>query len=467
MRVLMVAAEAAPFAKTGGLADVIGALPKALHQLGVEVAVLIPRYRGIAAGKPFASFTIEMGGQAVPGRIEQTALPGSSVPLFLAINEHYYGRAGLYGEEGRDYPDNAERFAFLARTALELARLLRPQIIHAHDWHTALIPVYLKTIYRDLCQVKTVYTIHNLAYQGEFDRAAFKTLGLEERPELIAREKLNWMKGGILFSDLLTTVSERYAQEIQTPEFGNGLHEELRSRAGVLFGIVHGVDYTEWNPSTDRWIIKNYDWDSLEGKKENKLHLQRINGLREDPGIPLLGSVARLVEQKGFDLVAVALDDIVRLGAQYVLLGTGEQRFHQLFQKLAERHRGWVGVHLGYSDKLAHQIEAGADIFLMPSRFEPCGLNQLYSLRYGTVPIVRATGGLDDTIQDYSDGQGNGFKFKEYTAEALLSAVRRALELYKDKEAWRALQVKIMQEDHSWLQAAQRYLQLYERLVNS
>lgn len=461
----MVAAEVAPLAKTGGLADVLGALPKALHQLGVEVAVLIPHYRGIAAGKPFASFTIEVSEQAAPGRIEQTALPESSIPVFLAVNEHYYGRAGLYGEEGRDYPDNAERFAFLARAALELARLLRPQIIHTHDWHTALIPVYLKTIYRDLCQIKTLYTIHNLAYQGEFDRTAFKALGLEERPELIARGKLNWMKGGILFSDLLTTVSERYAQEIQTPEFGNGLHDELRSRAGELFGIVHGVDYTEWNPSIDRWLVKNYDWDSLEGKRENKLHLQRISGLREDLEIPLLASVARLVEQKGFDLIAAALDEIVGLGAQYVLLGTGDPRFHRLFQELAERHRGWVSVNLRYSDELAHQIEAGADIFLMPSRFEPCGLNQLYSLRYGTVPVVRATGGLDDSIRDYHDGQGNGFKFQEYTAEALLAALRRALALYEDKEAWGALQVRIMREDHSWLEAAKKYLQLYERLV--
>ncbi|MCR4405109.1 MAG: glycogen synthase GlgA [Candidatus Acetothermia bacterium] len=467
MKVLMVAAEAAPFAKTGGLADVLGALPKALHQLGLEVSILLPRYRGIPPGEPFASFTARIGGKAVEGQIERTILPGSAVPVFLAVNEHYYGRAGLYGEEGRDYPDNAERFAFLAQAALELARSVRPKIIHAHDWHTALIPVYLKTIHQDLGRIKTVYTIHNLAYQGEFDRSAFRVLGLEERPELVVRGKLNWMKGGILFSDLLTTVSERYAQEIQTPEFGNGLHEELRSRAGELFGIAHGVDYDEWNPSTDRWIIRNYDWDSLEGKKENKLYLQRLNGLREDPEIPLLGSVARLVEQKGFDLIAAALDEIIKLGAQYVLLGTGEPRFHQLFWDLAERHRGWVGVNLGYSDKLAHQIEAGADIFLMPSRFEPCGLNQLYSLRYGTVPIVRATGGLDDTIRDYSDGQGNGFKFKEYTVEALLGAVRRTLALYEDKKAWCALQARIMQEDHSWLQAARKYLQLYERLVKS
>lgn len=466
MRVLMVAAEAAPLAKTGGLADVLGALPKALYQLGLEVSLLLPRYRWIPEGETFTSFTARVGGKAVEGRIERTVLPGSTVPVFLAVNEDYYERAGLYGEEGRDYPDNAERFAFLAQAALELARSLQPEIIHAHDWHTALIPVYLKTIYQDLGQIRTVYTIHNLAYQGEFDRSDFKTLGLKERPELVARGKLNWMKGGILFSDLLTTVSERYAQEIQTPEFGFGLHEELRLRAGELFGITHGVDYDEWNPSIDRWIIRNYDWDSLEGKEENKLYLQRISGLKEAPEIPLLGSVARLVEQKGFDLIATALDEIVRLGAQYVLLGTGEQRFHQLFSELAERHRGWVGVHLGYSDELAHQIEAGADIFLMPSRFEPCGLNQLYSLRYGTVPVVRATGGLDDTIQDYSDGQGNGFKFKEYSVEALLGAVRRALALYKDKEAWRALQVRIMQEDHSWLQAARKYLQLYEHLMS-
>jgi starch synthase len=467
MMVLMVAAEATPFAKTGGLADVLGALPKALHQLGLQVSLLLPRYRGTPAGEPFISFTARIGGQAVKGRIEQTILPGSTVPVFLAVNDHYYGRAELYGEGGRDYPDNAERFAFLAQAALELARSLGPEIIHAHDWHTALIPVYLKTIYQDLDWIRTVYTIHNLAYQGEFDRSAFKTLGLEERPELVARGRMNWMKGGIIFADLLTTVSERYAQEIQTPEFGSGLHEELRSRAGELFGIVHGVDYNEWNPSTDRWIIKNYDWDSLEGKEENKLHLQRISGLREDPQIPLLGTVARLVEQKGFDLIAASLDEIMGLGAQYVLLGTGDPRFHQLFRELAERYPGWVGVKLGYSEELAHQIEAGADIFLMPSRFEPCGLNQLYSLRYGTVPIVRATGGLDDTIRDYSDGQGNGFKFKDYTVEALLSAVRRALALYRDKKAWHALQVRIMREDHSWLQAAQKYLQLYEHLLSN
>lgn len=461
----MVAAEVAPFAKTGGLADVLGALPKALHQLSTEVSLLLPRHRGIAMGEPFISFSTEMGGHELKGRIERTTLPKSAVPVFLVVNDHYYARSGLYGEGGHDYPDNAERFAFLTRAALELARSLRPEIIHAHDWHTALIPVYLKTTCQDLGWIRTVYTIHNLAYQGEFDRSAFRALGLEERPELVARGKLNWMKGGILFADLLTTVSQRYAQEIQTPEFGCGLHDELRLRAGELFGIVHGVDYDEWNPSIDRWLVKKYDWNSLEGKKENKLWLQRISSLKEDSEVPLLGSIARLVEQKGFDLIAVALDQIVKMGAQYVLLGTGDPKYHQLFQELAGRHPGSVSVNLTYSDELAHQIEAGADIFLMPSRFEPCGLNQLYSLRYGTVPVVRATGGLDDTIQDYQDGQGNGFKFREYSVEALLDAVRRALGFYKDKEAWHALQVRIMREDHSWLQAAKEYLRLYERLV--
>lgn len=465
MKVLMVASEVVPFAKTGGLADVLGALPKALSQLGLEVSVLLPRYRGLPPREPFMSFQAKLGGKAISGTIELAH--DSPIPIYFTVNEHYYDRPGLYGEGGQDYPDNLERFAFLNQAALALAQEIQPEIIHAHDWHTALIPLYLKT--REdlkLSKIKTVYTIHNLAYQGQFDRAGFKVLGLAERPELIAYGKLNLMKGGILFADLLTTVSERYAQEIQMPEYGHGLHEELRSRAGELFGIVHGVDYNEWNPAIDPFIAKRYDWDSLEDKVENKLQLQRINGLLEDPSIPLIGSVARLVEQKGLDLIAASLDEIVGMGAQYVLLGTGDPQFHQIFQRLAERHRGWVGVNLKYSEELAHQIEAGADIFLMPSRFEPCGLNQLYSLRYGTVPVVRATGGLDDTIHDYREDKGNGFKFKEYTAKAMLNALHRALDLYQDRKAWRALQARIMQEDHSWTQAAQKYLKLYERLLD-
>lgn len=469
MKVMMVASEVAPFAKTGGLADVLGALPKALHRLGVETSVVLPRYRGMALGEPVLSFQAEIGNETVVGQIERTSFPGDDVPVYLVVNDRYYDREGLYGESGQDYPDNLERFAFLDRAALALARELRPEIIHAHDWQAALIPVYLKRLYREdpaLARIRTIYTIHNLAYQGQFDRSGFKTIGLKEQPELVHQGKLNLMKGGILFANLLTTVSERYAQEIQMPELGCGLHEELRSRARDLFGLVHGVDYSEWNPAIDSLIVKNYDWDYLENKMENKLYLQRVNGLREDPAIPLIGSIARLVEQKGFDLIAQALDEIVGTGAQYILLGTGDLRYHQIFQELAARHRGSVGVNLTYSNELAHRIEAGADILLMPSQFEPCGLNQLYSLRYGTVPVVRATGGLDDTIQDYHDGQGNGFKFKEYTVEALLEAIRRALNLYKDGEAWRTLQIKIMQEDHSWERVAQKYLQLYERLSN-
>jgi len=469
MKVMMVASEVAPFAKTGGLADVLGALPRALHKLGIETSVVLPRSRGMAPGQPVLSFQAEIGNETVAGAIEQTSFPGSGVPVYLVVNDRYYDRGGLYGESGRDYPDNLERFAFLDRAALALARELRPEIIHAHDWQAALIPVYLKTLCREdpaLAGIRTIYTIHNLSYQGRFDRSGFKIIGLEERPELLHQGELNLMKGGILFADLLTTVSERYSQEIQTPEFGCGLCKELRSRAQDLLGIVHGVDYNEWSPAVDPLIVKNYDWDSLKDKMENKLYLQRINGLSFSPKIPLIGSIARLAEQKGFDLIAQALDEIVEMGAQYVLLGMGNPKYHQVFQDLAEKHRGWIGVNLEYSNELAHRIEAGADILLMPSRFEPCGLNQLYSLRYGTVPVVRATGGLDDTIQDYHGGQGNGFKFEEYTVEALLTAIHRALELYKDEEAWQTLQVRIMQEDHSWETAAQKYLQLYERLLN-
>ncbi|MFQ5795637.1 MAG: glycogen synthase GlgA [Candidatus Bipolaricaulia bacterium] len=491
LNVLMVASEGAPFAKTGGLADVVGALPEALHALGHDIRVMLPYYRMVSTNLRDLGLELErqdeievpIGGKPVQGTIYRGTFPDTSIPTYFVAVDRYYDRDELYGEGKDNYPDNLERFVFLDRAALGLVDRLDwvPDVIHCHDWQTALIPVYLKTHYRNdsrWSRVATLYTIHNLAYQGTFDatEANARIIDLDPVPEALLmtmnsemEERINLMAGGIRYVDLLNTVSERYSREIQTKEYGAGLHEMLAGRADDLYGVLNGVDYDIWNPATDPLIPTHYDRDRLEGKRENKRQLQRENRLVEDPGIPLIGAISRLAGQKGFDLVVDAIDEIVDLGAQFVLLGTGDSNLHRAFEKIADRHVGAVGINLEYNERKAHEIEAGSDMFLMPSRYEPCGLNQMYSLRYGTVPIVRATGGLDDTIQNYdpATGVGNGFKFHKYTKEALLDAVRWALEVYRsqEQETWRKLMIRGMEADHSWSASAGRYVALYERAI--
>lgn len=474
MRILFVSAEVAPFAKVGGLADVAAALPRALAELGAEVAVAMPKYRGVEAKadlEEVSRFPVSIGGEDKECVVFRSTLPGGQVPIYFLGHDPYFDREQIYGEGGGDYPDSLERFAFLSRGALSLAHHLeiKPEVIHVNDWHTALVPVYLRAGL-DLRGAKTVLTIHNLAYQGVFPWEKRAVLGLPEQA-LTALEhqgKLNLLKGGIATADLLTTVSPAYAREIL--ERGEGLEDALRARAEDLVGVLNGVDYSVWNPETDPHLWANYSARDLSGKEENKRRLQGELGLENDPRAPLVGMISRLAEQKGFDLVIPAFDRMMALGIQFVLLGTGDPRYEEFFRKAAERYQGRVAALITFSEEWAHRIEAAADIFLMPSRFEPCGLNQMYSLRYGTVPVVRATGGLADTVKDYDPGrdEGNGFVFQEYAPEAMLSALRRAVGVYRgDEEAWRRLMLRGMREDHSWEASAREYLNLYRRLVGS
>jgi starch synthase len=455
MRVLMVASEAIPFAKTGGLADVLGALPAALVRLGHEVDVVIPRYRGIAFHET------ESGGARV---------------IFLD-NPHYFDREFLYGVGNRDYDDNPARFGFLSRGALEWAARtgLRYDVVHAHDWQAGLVAVLLGTTFRGhptLGGTPAVFTIHNLAYQGIFGPEWLPALGLDrELMHVNALEfwgRVSFLKGGILFSQLITTVSPRYAQEIQTPEFGFGFDGILRSRASDLVGILNGIDYDQWDPERDVHLPMPFSASYLEGKAGCKRAVLESYGIPVSDAAmarPLVGMISRMVDQKGFDLLAAIADRLPELDANFVVLGTGERRYEDMWRTLAARHPERVGARIGFDEGLAHRIEGGADLFLMPSRFEPCGLNQMYSLRYGTVPLVRATGGLADTVRNYDPrtGEGNGFTFAEYSPAALLGTLRSALDIYKDRETWRRLQLTGMREDNSWDASARKYVQVYDQ----
>lgn len=463
MRVLFCASEIVPLAKTGGLADVAGALPAALAERGVEVRLAMPGYRGVSV--PGAAFrgpvTVSLGGERVEGRVSEGMLPGTTLPIWLIDQPSFFDRAGLYGEGGTDYPDNLARFTFFSRAVLQFlgASGWQPDVIHCHDWQTALIPVVLRAEGRR--DVPTVFTIHNLAYQGVFAADQFPITGLP--PSFFTMHglefwgKVNLLKGGLYFADVLSTVSETYAREIQTEEFGAGLDGVLRDRAGDLHGILNGVDYAAWDPSVDTLIPARYSVDDLKGKAACKAALQEAFKLPQEPRVPVIGMVTRLADQKGLDLVAAIIEELLDVGVQFVLLGTGDAKYHTLFQELQARRREHVGARLGFDNTLAHLIEAGADIFLMPSRYEPSGLNQLYSLRYGTVPVVRKTGGLADSIADGS----NGFVFEAYKPEALLDTLRRALKAYRDRARWAALQRRGMLADFSWNRSAERYRALY------
>ena len=470
---LIVGSEAQPFAKTGGLADVLGALPSALARLGWAATLVMPKYRGVAGGTRVDAFPVAVGGLRLDVSVHETPLGDGARALLVECPE-LYDRDALYGSAEGDYPDNARRFGLLSRAALEfVARQAVPiSVVHAHDWQAGLTPVLLRppTASGPLAGVPAVFTIHNLAYQGIFDASWLNRLDLD--PALMSPEaleywgRISFLKAGIVFSQVITTVSPTYALEIQTSEYGFGFEGLLRSRAADLIGILNGIDYDQWDPSRDPYLPTPYDAAHLEPKRAAKKLVLRSVGLPDaEERRPLVGLISRLVDQKGFDLLAEIGDELPRLGASFVVLGTGEARYEELWRRLAAKYPDRIAVRIGFDEAMAHRIEGGADLFLMPSRFEPCGLNQMYSLRYGTVPVVRATGGLADTVRnvDPATGEGTGFTFEAYTAEALLAALRRALHAYQDEKAWRRIQNAGMRQDFSWEASARQYVEVYKR----
>ncbi len=482
LRVLIVSAEIAPFAKTGGLADVTAALGRYLARAGHDVQLLMPLYRSVAQSRRPLSFPARLEGlrttlgpRSFPYSIATAPMPKrDAVVHFLASNE-LYDREGIYTQDS----DEPLRFAFLSHAALEFCQHLgwSPDVIHINDWHTGLLPLYLRTHFgwdRIFKDTRTLLTIHNIGYQGVFGQAVVEQVSLGNERRLLHQEdlsagKVNFLKTGILYADALTTVSETYAREIQQKEHGLGLEELLRSRSDALFGVVNGVDYDDWNPEVDTLIPHNYSADTLWGKEANKRALLEDFHLPYDPDAPVFGIVSRLTAQKGFELLPDILPVLLReVDMRLVVLGSGEERYEQNFQWLRDAFPSKVGVYRGYDEKLAHRIEAGSDLFLMPSRYEPCGLNQMYSLKYGTVPIVRRTGGLADTVEPYdpATGEGTGFVFDEFEPRALLGAIREALHCWRDRFTWQRLMRNGMSRDFSWARQGARYVELYRELVS-
>ena len=484
VNILIVSSEAIPFAKTGGLADVVGALPVELSKLGHRVTVMLPAYRcttecGQETEPTDVRFDIPIGNKIVSGDLLRSSLPDSNVPVYLVRQPDYFDRPELYGQKNEDYKDNCERFVFFNRAVMESIRMLdlSPNIIHANDWQTGLIPAYLDIEYRDAPGyggIGTVFTIHNMAYQGQFWHWDMLLTGLDWKyfnyHQMEFYGSLNLLKTGIVFSDSVTTVSPTYANEIQHTDLGCGLQETLQQRGASVSGIINGVDYSIWNPQTDTKIAVNYgadDWQN--GKGECKRALQEELGLPVRSEVPVIGIVGRLVDQKGFDLISRVIKQwAIHADVQWTILGTGAPEYHELFESLMNQHPDKVAARLEFSDQLAHRIEAGADIFLMPSRYEPCGLNQLYSLKYGTVPVVHRTGGLADTIahptgENLANHRANGFMFDEYDARALESTLGAACDMYfNDKAAWHQLVTTGMRQDWSWTTSAKAYEKLYE-----
>ncbi|MBX7165799.1 MAG: glycogen synthase GlgA [Pirellulales bacterium] len=487
MNVLLATAEAVPFAKTGGLGDVCGALPRALARLGENTAVILPAYRsalksGQALNSVGSEFAIPIGSKQVVGSLLESRLPGTNVPVYLVRQDHYFDRPEIYREQGVDYIDNCERSVFFCRAVLETIRQLelRVDVLHCNDWTTGLLPALLKTEYRGVPHFEhlvSLMTIHNLAYQGTFWHWDMALTGLDWKyfnwQQMEFYGQLNLLKTGLAFADAINTVSPRYAEEIQSAPLGCGLEGLLQHRREVVSGILNGCDYDEWNPATDAHLPERFDVNSYAvGKARCKQALQEELGLPVDPRVPLVAFVGRLSDQKGIDLVEAVIKDWVQHSdVQWAILGTGEPTYHERFALLADRHPHRVAVRLMFSEPLAHRIEAGADLFLMPSRYEPCGLNQMYSLRYGTVPVVRATGGLADTITDatdaaLADGTANGFSFQEYSPLALSEKLRHAVTLRETQpEVWGRLLETGMRQDWSWDRSARQYVELYEKML--
>lgn len=472
MNVLFAASEAVPFVKTGGLADVIGSLPEALAKQGIHVRVILPKYEDIPDHYKQQMvtkhiITVHVGYREQYCGIQELVVQG--VHYYFIDNEFYFRRNGLYG-----YGDDGERYAFFCRAVMEALPLLdfTPEWIHCHDWQTGLIPFFFKTQYADrpfFQNISSMFTIHNLKYQGHFSRDLMKDL-TGARDEDFSLDGLGYydggscLKAGLVYSDIITTVSKTYAEEIQTWEFGENLEGLLRKRSDVLFGIVNGIDNVAFDPMTDRHIDVCYR-DSLVKKRKNKVKMQENLGLTVDENIPLIGIVSRLVQQKGFDLIEHALQEILKLGVQLVILGTGDWKYEQMFRETAQRYPQQVSAHISFYEPFSRKIYAASDMFLMPSLFEPCGLGQLIALRYRSVPIVRETGGLKDTVQAYNEftGKGNGFSFTHYFASDMLHTLRRAVEFYKQETEWKRIIRNIAKVDYGWDESAQQYIALYNR----
>ena len=456
MKVLLAASEVVPFAKTGGLADVAGSLPIALEEMGVDVRVIMPKY----------------GSVKVKG--DQTVI-GKDVKVYFVENDEYFDRKELYGDKFGDYHDNLERFSFFSREILERCKKenFQPDIIHCNDWQTALVPVYLNTLYKYdpfFANTKVLYTIHNLAYQGVFAKDEFPKMGLDwalftiEYFEFYGKVSLS--KAGLVYANAVSTVSPTYAKEMLTKEFGCGLEGVLKTREKDLFGILNGIDYNAWNSMTDKKIFKHYSAATLDDKYINKERLQKELGLKVDRDIPMIGMTARLADQKGLDLLAKVIDELLNMKIQFVLLGTGDTKYHILFEKMGRIHNKNTSINLRFDATLAQKIYAASDLFLIPSRYEPCGLGQLISFRYGTVPVVRETGGLKDSVKEFNQKskEGDGFTFSEYRADHLFAAIKRALALFKNKAVWTGLVKKAMSLDFSWEASAKEYIKLYEKI---
>ena len=477
MHIAFVASECVPYSKTGGLADVVGALPRALASLGHQVSVYLPRYRQTKlpdAETVVHSITVPFDDKY---RFCSVVAPGTNAGIRFYFVDYppYFNREALYGTSAADYPDNAERFALFSRAVLEASKILGvPHVFHCHDWQSALVPVMLRTLYTEdpaFREVGTVFTIHNMGYQGLFPPDILPLLMLPWDLLTISKMEffgqVNFLKGALVFSDYVTTVSKKYSQEIQTTEYGFGLEGVLRNRAATVTGILNGVDYDEWSPQTDKFIASKYSPQDLSGKLKCKQDLLNAYGVTNaDPKVPVIGIVSRFAAQKGFDLIAQVMDRLAREEMIMVVLGTGDKPYEEMFVRLNKQFPNKIAIKVAYDNAIAHKIEAGADMFLMPSRYEPCGLNQIYSLKYGTVPIVRATGGLDDTIEpfDARTGKGTGFKFTEYTGEALLATVKQALVAYRDQSSWQTLMRNGMGRDFSWGASAREYGKIYDRV---
>ncbi|MBZ0070316.1 MAG: glycogen synthase GlgA [Gammaproteobacteria bacterium] len=480
MKILFASSEAHPLIKTGGLADVSGALPKALAGLGQDVRLVLPAYWDLLArtGEAREVGRVDIVAGMGPVRILQTTLPDTDLSVYLVAAPHCFDRLGnpYVGPDGRDWPDNAQRFASFARAVVELAMDRaglgwQPDLVHCNDWQTGLVPALLGL---ETTRPATVFTVHNLAYQGLFDRTTFETLRLPAEwwsPQALEfHDQVSFIKGGLVYADRITTVSPTYAREIRTPELGNGLDGLLNTRADALSGILNGADYSQWDPATDPLLRHHFSAAQPQGKAANKTALQEAFGLPQDAHLPLLVHVGRLVEQKGIDLLLDILPELMTRPLQVALLGSGQKQLEDALRTAQAAYPRRFGLRLGYDEPLAHLLEAGGDAFLMPSRFEPCGLNQIYSLRYGTLPIVRRTGGLADTVVDtdaasLQQGTATGFVFDAASPEALLAVIDRALTLYQQPDAWARVMQTAMRQDYSWTRSAQRYVDLYRALA--
>ncbi|RKX27798.1 MAG: glycogen synthase GlgA [Candidatus Zixiibacteriota bacterium] len=487
LKILMAAPEAGPFVRTGGLGDVMSALPAALAREGHDVKVFIPRY-GIIDGthhgikRQDIRAEVSLEDQVYEVSTEHVNDGMSGAELVFVANPELFDRPDLYQDPatGKDFTDNYLRFAFFCRAVIEIVKELRwqPDVIHVHDWQAALIPVYLKSIYADdefFAHTRTILTIHNLAFQGLFEAEQFPGLDLPEEMfysetgELEFYGSVNFLKAGIVMADAITTVSEQYSKEIQTKEFGCGLEGVLQTRADDLHGIVNGVDYSVWSPSRDKLIPCRYGLLNLSGKRTSRVELLGKAGLPIRDTAPLVGMITRLTEQKGLDLLVDGAKELFELNLQMIILGNGEERYHEALQELETMYPDKLKVFLEFNDSLAHQIQAGSDAFLMPSRYEPCGLNQLYALKYGTVPVVRKVGGLADTVIDYDKrtGEGTGFVFEDYDADEMIATLRRVVELYGRRQPWTRLMKAGMNLDYSWDASARKYSELFQSLVRS